>query len=178
VGQVEGQANAPFRRRANQSQAVDKPDQMSGLSLLWMPSQSTKAKKRRGERKRGSTVPPKIVCTAHGATSMLACCEGCEGGSGTHCRCCTCGGVAGRRFLPPVSSSLSMSASCRRPTGRERPPLPSPLLRPMVQLEGVAHAPDAYHVRPEGPRLSSTPVACFHMIRPRVPRRSRRRPDR
>lgn len=30
---------------------------MSGLFLLWMPSQYTKAKGRRGERKRGSTVP-------------------------------------------------------------------------------------------------------------------------
>src|SRR5688572_23860188 len=31
---------------------------MAEPSVLWMPSQSTKAKRKRGERKRGSTVPP------------------------------------------------------------------------------------------------------------------------
>jgi hypothetical protein len=59
VDQVEGQPNAPFRRRANQSQVAGKFAQMPGPSLLWVPSQSKKAKRKRGERKRGSIVPPR-----------------------------------------------------------------------------------------------------------------------
>jgi hypothetical protein len=59
VGQFEVQMSAPFRRRADRLQAAGKFAQVAGPSLLWMPSQSTKAKRKRGERKRGSTVPPR-----------------------------------------------------------------------------------------------------------------------
>lgn len=59
MGQVEVQISAPFGRRADRSQAAGKFAQVPGPSLLWMPSQSTKAKRKRGERKRGSTVPPR-----------------------------------------------------------------------------------------------------------------------
>jgi hypothetical protein len=67
-----------YRVRAsrNQSQGVAKPDQMSGLSLLWRPSQATKAKKRRGERKAGSTVPPRSYALR---TAQQACWRAAKG---------------------------------------------------------------------------------------------------
>jgi hypothetical protein len=76
VGQVEGQANAPFRRRANQSQGAGKFAQMPGPSLLWVPSQSKKAKRKRGERKRG-IVPPRSYALR---TAQQVCWHAAKGG--------------------------------------------------------------------------------------------------
>jgi hypothetical protein len=110
VGQVEGQPNAPFRRRANQSQVAGKFAQMPDPSLLWVPSQSKKAKRKRGERKRGSIVPPRRMHFARRNKHVGMLRKG-EARSGTHCRCSASRGLIGRRSVPPVSASVTLSMS-------------------------------------------------------------------
>jgi hypothetical protein len=70
-------------------------------------------------------------------------------------------------------AGVGVAVSDRR--GVRRPPLPSPLLRPMVQLEGVAHAPTCISGRPDGSRLPLSLSLLRRMTPPRPSRRSGRR---
>jgi hypothetical protein len=108
---------------------------------------------------------PKIVCTSLGATSMLAYYEGArrdpELAVDVALRAVSLGGALCR----PCRRPYRCRCRYRRHAGRERPPLPSPLLRPMVQLEGVAHAQYGCLVRPDEQCTSLAVVECAARFR-------------
>lgn len=127
-----------------------------------------KAKRKRGERDFGSTVPPSPSAVRtrpqgyQSAAKRLR--RDPEVAIAAALRSMSSGGALCR----PSAGPCRCQCHCRRRAGRERPPLPSPLLRPMVQLEGVAHAQDACHIRPAKLRRVRDTVECAARCNPRV----------
>src|SRR5690606_25976748 len=64
----------------------------------------------------------------------------------------------GGALCRPRSCRCPCQRHCRRQAGRERPPFPSPLLRPRVQLEGSLTPRCPCHVRPDEQRVSLAAV--------------------